>query len=377
MKVNSIQNLPVSSHSKHKSIDGYVTKTRPNFGEDKKTQEEDQASGISVKKITNYLGVLAWLGVAGLGIYKTGMFRKKTAENVYFKAKDLSSKYGNMAKNAASNDAESLKESMDNYKGVRGWFAKKMYKAGIKSNGLKDKLGPELYNNATYAFGTMFVMPLVIWTSPFGKKDSTNSDKAYATLRQPFSVFATFTLQAIFDKMFDRYTPRIVKSNVFEKKGIVDEKDETKILAEKYNDIKYNNDEAKRIFKDVLPDMDVEKGGLKGIIDKETAKELVTLDQFADAGSGDSYRKILTNMKENGKFEKLTEENLKILSDKVKVLADSVDYNSLMKQRPKIINNVIVSSVIGCTFLNVIYGKFMKAAVKHQQDLSQKKAEVK
>ena len=64
------------------------------------------------------------------------------------------------------------------------------------------------------------IKPLRIFANPFGKKDTSKSDKISITIREPLSVIATFTLQGAFDKMFNIYMPKILKKNIFESEEI-------------------------------------------------------------------------------------------------------------------------------------------------------------
>ena len=141
-------------------------------------------------------------------------------------------------------------------------------------------------------------------------------------------------------------------------------------------------DEVQRIFKEELPNISVKDGGLKGILDKDLAKQLLELDPGMDKDA-DSYNehfeKIKKFMKMNDgelneelvhnpnklklvkKLKTLGAEEMDAVGKAYEQITRSAGYNQIAKQTPKILNNVLVSSVIGCTFLNVIYGKSMKA----------------
>ena len=289
MKINGIQNYPMQTPLKQR----VATNSIGFRADDSSAQDEEKKSGFSFKKATNLLGVLAWLAVAGLGVYKTGLFRKTSPESISQKAKKLADQYKDMALETGEGSREKIDELFKGH-GIAKWF----YKMGNWSNNMTKRMGKELYNNLTYALGTLVVMPLVIWTSPFGKKDSSTSDKAYATLRQPFSVLATFTLQAMFDKMFNRYTPRAIEKNVIESEEVRNSAKENggKISAKLYNKIKYNMDEVQRIFKEELPNISVKDGGLKGILDKDLAKQLLELDPGMDKDA-DSYNEHFEKIK--------------------------------------------------------------------------------
>jgi hypothetical protein len=360
MKINSIRNYQLQQPQKHQLVTNNI-----GFNGENEPQSEEKKSGFSVKKATNVAGVAMWLALVGAGIYKTGLFQKNSAEYISRKAGSIKDQAEKSLKTLGTNDKDEL--------GKQSGKVKSVLKMGEWAHKMETKFGSELYNNLTYAFGTLFVMPLVIWTSPFGKKDSSTSDKFYATIRQPFSVFSALMLQLSFDKMFDQYFPKFIKSNRFESDKVKQSMDqEGKIGIEAFGDIKYNPDEAKRLFQ-LLPDLEVEKGGLKGLITKDEAKEFVTLDQFADKKNIESYIKrweelMGTKNAPANIGKRLTEEQRNIVKEKVTVVANSHAYNNLMKQKPKVVMNVLVSSIIGCTFLNVIYGKTLKALTKNSNN---------
>lgn len=325
------------------------------------SQDEEKKSGFSIKKATNLAAVLMWLAIVGAGVYRTGLFQKKHPQNIAKKAKNIKEQFEDLQKDLGVNNKEILKDQK---------FATKfVYKMGRWANNMEKKFGSELYNNLTYAFGTLVVMPLVIWTSPFGKKDSTTSDKFYATIRQPFSVFSTLMLQLTFDKMFDIYLPKIIKNNLLENEKVRNSMKNGEIGIEAFSDIKYNEEEAKRLFK-LLPELESDKGGLKNIITKDEAKNLLEIDAFADKKDVnayiDSFSKKTSKDSEIGK--RLSKEQLDVLKSKFKVVTDSISYNKLAKQKPKVVNNVITSAIIGCTFLNVIYGKTLKSFEKSKKN---------
>ena len=149
-----------------------------------------------------------------------------------------------------------------------------------------------------------------------------------------------------------------------------------KIGIEAYSDIKYNEEEAKRLFK-LLPELESDKGGLKNIITKEEAEHLLEIDAFADKKDVNAY--IDSFSKKTGKDsdigKRLSKEQLDVLKSKFKVVTDSISYNKLAKQKPKVVNNVITSAIIGCTFLNVIYGKTLKSFEKSKKNKEHVKTE--
>lgn len=372
MKLDSVRNQILSSNQltlKKGMVDSNV---RFN-GKKDSSENEEQKSGFSVKKATNMAAILMWLAIVGAGIYRTGLFQKGNPENIAKKAKNIKDQFEDLGKGIGQNEKEVLKD--------QNFATKFVYKMGRWANNMEKKFGSELYNNLTYAFGTLVVMPLVIWTSPFGKKESSTSDKFYATIRQPFSVFSTLMLQLTFDKMFDTYLPKIIESNKLENETVkksmkTNAEGKLEIGLEAFDHIKYNSGETKRLFK-LLPDLEVEKGGLKGIITKEEAEELLTVDKFADEKEVSSYLDSFKNKtgKETSIGKRLSEKQMEVLSKKFKTVTDSISFNKLAKQKPKVVNNVITSAIIGCTFLNVIYGKTLKAFEKNKGQKKQVQAE--
>ena len=365
MKINSVYSYDLSGKGLAVK-DSRVQNRIPYTGDDLNDDNSEKKEKFSVKKATNAAAVAAWLLVAGLGIYRTGIFRPRSTKGVLNKATKELKKIKN-EKNALkySDDIDEILKGQS--KGTQK-RAKLLYKLGSFFHDTENKMGKELFNNVTYAIGTLFVMPLVIWTSPFGKKDSSTSDKAYATLRQPFSVAATFTLQAMFDKLADKFIPNIINNNTFEIEDIKNNGLKNKdnlVVAKLYDKIKYNVGEAKRIFTNVLTDISPEDGGLKGILSKEEAEKILDIG-CAPADEINSYKrnyeKVIKSLREARKATNnpLNEDMLAKIGEKHKVIQNVVGYNNLLKTRPKVLNNVIVSSVIGCTVLNVVYGKTMK-----------------
>ncbi len=371
MKVNSVKNQIFNSNQSAFKAGDVITNVQFYGGEKDSSKNEEKKSGFSVKKATNVAAVLMWLAIVGAGIYRTGLFQKKHPENIAQKANNIKEQFVDLGKSLNNNDSEVLKDQK---------FATKfVYKMGRWANNMKKRFGSELYNNLTYAFGTLVVMPLVIWTSPFGKKDSSTSDKFYATIRQPFSVFSTLMLQLTFDKMFDAYLPKIINNNALENETVKKSVKDGKVGIEAFDHIKYNSDETKRLFK-LLPELEQEKGGLKGIISKEEAANLLKLDEFADGKDVNAYLDSFSKKtgKDSAIGKRLSKEQFSVLKKKFKVVTDSISYNELAKQKPKVINNVIASAIIGCTFLNVIYGKTLKKfANKSKENESMKKVEAK
>ena len=363
MKIDSVKNQILNLNNPTLKAGEVNANIRFN-GEKDVTSNDEKKSGFSVKKATNVAAVLMWLTIVAAGIYRTGLGQKNHPENISQKARKIGKQFEDLKKGLGQNEKEVLKDQK---------FATKfVYKMGRWANNMEKKFGSELYNNLTYAFGTLVVMPLVIWTSPFGKKESSRSDKFYATIRQPFSVVSTLMLQLTFDKMFDTYLPKIIENNKLENEAVKKSIKDGKVGIEVFDQIKYNSKEAKRLF-ELLPELDADKGGLKGIITKEEAADLLKIDEFADEKDVNAYiesfEKKIGKDSEIGK--KLSNDKLEVVKKKFKVVTDSISYDKLARQKPKVINNVIASAIIGCTFLNVVYGKTLKAFEKNKANKKQ------
>lgn len=385
LKIDGIKNSSLnfaSTRMKHAEKTAEPENPAVRFGAKAEANEEteEKKKGISAKKLTNILGVAMWIAIAAIGMHKTKLWdcmTRKTPEVISNVSGRMSDRVGNAIKTLGKPNAKKQAfEAIDAGEGskISKMLKKGLYRMGNFASSAQDLLGSELYNNLTYAFGTLVVMPLVIWFSPIGKKDSTWEDNFTASIRQPFSVFSTLTMQLVFDKLVDKYTDKAIKKNALENDAVKASVVNGEIGVEAFDQIKYNSSEAKRLFQ-ILPNVDREKGGLKGLISEAQAKKIFELDPLADAKEGQSYIDNLERLIKNSEFSNLAEPELNILRKKLGVFAQSLGYNKLAKQKPKVANNVIVSSIIGCTFLNVIYGKFMKSWHEHRDAKAAQKLE--
>lgn len=352
-------------------------------------EPEDKSSRFSFKTATNVLGVAAWIGIVGYSILDLKMFRKKNPETTIRRLKNFSKKALLKSEETADPNAkENISKALNGSKLKKG-----IYKTGSWFQNQSIKWGGELFNNFTYAFGTLVVMPLVVLFSPFGKKNSSKDDKFFAVMRQPLSVVATLSLQYTFDRMMEKYLPRVMKSNVMEDSSILHKegKDKGKIkyldengkfISENYKKIKYNSDGVKDVFKNLF-EVDRDKDGLKGLLNKEEIDSIFTRASYESDSSGTYATKLKNVLKEKFKglnIEKLDDilnetesfksfkntnaneaKAVKDITENFRQVAKVFDSNKLSMQKSKIGLNVIAASVIGCTFLNVIYGKFMKS----------------
>ena len=202
-------------------------------------------------------------------------------------------------------------------------------------------------------------MPLVIMFSPFGKKDSSKEDKFFAVIRQPISFATMFSIQLTNDKVFSRWAKSLEKQNWLEDKDIVDSatrkiiKGENGYSEEVISKIKYNSDVLKEHFEQMF-----KKAGFN----TELLKNIY---------------KIKDPQIQKNKFKEVLDAKateLNVPAEKTKELVNSFSRfveaggkRKLITESIKIVSNVLVSQVIGCTLLNVIYGKIMKGWTQHKE----------
>lgn len=335
--------------------DFYLSKNKnQHIAVQKKQNNPNSAS--NAKKAADAGATLLWLTIVGFFAYKTGLFNKKSPESMINKAKKLESKYGELEKMSKVDQKVDYNNLLKDKNFIQKFYVKTICKFGEHFQRTKTKLGSELYNNLINSIGKLCIMPLVIFIIPFGEKETSNSDKISITIREPLSVIATFTLQAAFDKMFNIYMPKILKKNIFETEEIQkDFRENGKISYKNFEKIKYNPQETKRIFTE-LTEISQNEGGLKGILTKEKAKKILTLNDF-DTEGYDSYLRAFEREVENGTIPK---DKLELVRRKFKVVADSVGHYELAKIKPKIAMNIVAVVLISRIFLNVIHGKAMK-----------------
>lgn len=391
------------------------------FGAKEKTQLKDKPEGdgekyskFTFKTATNVIGVIAWLGIVGFGAKKLKIFRPNSPERINEKAESLGKKIkSNIEICEDGNPTEHINEALKN--SFNKGAVNVLYKLGSKIKNTELKQGKELFNNLIYMFGTVVVLPLSVLFSPIGKKQSSKEDKICTVLRQPISAASALGLQFTFDKLLKKYVPEVMKKNMLEDTSILtkdkDGKNTIKLLDEKGNfinenfeKIKYNAAEAKDGFKKLF-EIDQNKNGLKNLLTKEEVNAIFTNRTYEDDASK-TYKKRITKLL-NDKYKasgldlstiddvnfddsllnskKLApERKAKILSYKefakkhvkealdIQKLASKfsktmsvIDSNYLVNQKGVIWINVVGATVIGCTFLNVIYGKMIKGMKKN------------
>jgi len=373
-----------------------ITQQKPAPAAQEEKEEEKKKTGLTFKRFTNILAVVLAIGAIGGALFSKWNRPSdiKQAEKLGKILNKDTSKLSD-AQNTLidlANENENIHKNLPFRMGI--WFDKLQSRS------------KELFNNVIYGLGTVFVMPLVILFSPFGKKDSTKDDKIFAILRQPLSFITLFSMQLTVDKYLGKLTPRLIKENYFEKPEV---KAKLKEIAEnngelpdellssiKYNEAPLNKDLEKQIgdiikYEDLEHDINRYKNSsdpshvrtLKELeaIKKSNAKDIAgyftTLREeiFQDkkfnigkpeylAKAKESLKKILYTQKSKIQFDHLSPEALNKLIRRIHSIHIASKKADALKNAVNIATNVVVSSFIGCTTLNVIYGKFMKNVVK-------------
>ena len=312
------------------------------------TSEDDgKKKGLSVKKLTNILGTVAGITIIG-------------ASAIYMAKRPEWMKINTKEKGVLETKIKAKKEQMEvalrTAKGEeeRGGF---LYRFGSKVQGAVDKIGDELSNNLLYGIGTCFVMPLVLLFSPFGKKNSSKDDKIAAVIRQPISFATMFSIQLTNDKVFSRWSKAIVSQNLMELPEILEngkiKKGANGYTEEVLSKIKFNAEPLKEHF-------------------ESKCKELLGNDNLTKAEKATLYKMKSPEMQKQ-EFKSMLDAR-KVVEEKRTELIKHFDRyvevggkSKLTTETIKIIVNVLVSQVIGCTLLNVIYGKVMKAINNHKE----------
>lgn len=287
-------------------------------GESNPQPNEEKKSGVSVKKITNVAGIVLGLGAMS-AIVLSGKLRPKNVKLAEQQNKSLKK-----AQDAIANLKDKI--TVDKSEMNKG------FKTGLWFEKVSSQ-NQELFNNILYGFGTVVIMPLVILFAPFGKKKSTPEDRLAAVMRQPMSFVTMFSMQLTVDKLFKDMVPNFIKKNSFEK-NIKDPSDKTI-----YENIKFNAKEYEPHLKDQLKKV----AGFS----EEKVTDIFKLGDLKAMKA--EIQKSCPKEKLNAvmpKFEKYSE-----ISSRGKLLTQSII----------ILGNVLFSTPVGCTMLNVLYGKSMKA----------------
>lgn len=289
------------------------------FGESEKNSQpnEEKKSGVSAKKITNVAGMVLGIGAIS-AIVLSKKLRPKDVKLAEKQQKTLKK-----AQDAISNlkDKVTIDKSKMN----------KNFKIGLWFDKVSSQ-NQELYNNILYGVGTVVVMPLVILFAPFGKKKSSPEDRLAAVMRQPMSFVTMFSMQLTVDELFKNIVPKFISKNSFEK----DIKDASGKPI--YENIKFNADEYKPHLTEQL--------------EKVAGLSKDKISNFFKMKDMEGLEKELN---------KCSQEKINAVLPKLKRYNEITSRGKLLTQSIIIGSNVLFSTPVGCTMLNVFYGKSMKA----------------
>ncbi|MBO5737885.1 hypothetical protein J6R97_00940 [bacterium] len=321
-----------------------------------KEKDKEKKSKLSFKKITNVLGTLAGVGIISYAGFSMGL-RPKWMKNLTNKNKKLETKL------KAQIEKLKVKEGLKAGTEEKGnaW-----YNIGAKVQGAVEQIGEELSNNLLYGIGTCIIMPLVLLYSPFGKKDSTKEDKFFAVARQPLSFITMFSMQLTFDKLFSRWSKSIIDQNVLETKNVQDALSKGGDIDEKIlEQIKYNDKPLKSSFKNEYTKfIEVLTGNAK-----DADKDITMLDKIKSPSEQiNEFKAILTKLENDPEYKvKFNKDTATKLEKSFERYVNVKNNSKLRTESIKIVSNVLVSQIIGCTLLNVIYGKAMKGWAKYKE----------
>lgn len=317
-----------------------------------KNEEVEKKKGLSVKKLTNILGTVAGIGIIGA----SAIYMAKRPKWMKINSKEMG-----VLETKIKSKQEQMEVALRTAKGEEknGGF---LYSFGSKVQGAVERIGSELSNNLLYGIGTCCIMPLVLLYSPFGKKDSSKEDKIFAVIRQPISFATMFSIQLTNDKVFSRWSKAIVDQNLMELPEILEngviKKGENGYTEEVLSKIKYNAKPLKEHFEKMCNEL----LGQENNLSKNDFNTLYKMQ--SPEMQKQEFKSMLDARKVTGqKLEELTKHFNRYVEvgGKAKLTTETI----------KIITNVLVSQVIGCTLLNVIYGKIMKGWTKHKEKQAQ------
>lgn len=292
---------------------------------------ETNKKGSFFKNFTNVLGVVLWSAAVAIPIGLA--IAKPHPEKTLKKIAKLEKKAS-----ALKEGAEEIFSKIGKTPDKTGWG----FKLGLWGDKIT-KTGEELINNLVYGFGTVIVMPLVILYSPLGKKKASKEDKWFTVARQPLSFATMFLMQLTADKIFKGIVPGLVKKNVLEDKALLNADGTFKaVLSEaNYSKIKFNSEVLKKHFSKELKNV-------KGITD-DTLKNLFKLKDHKPVR--EELQRLLKGVDK----------------DTVLKMISKLDNHFYAKNREKMLTqgltiatNIFFSAPVGCTMLNVLYGKMMK-----------------
>ncbi len=290
--------------------------------------EESKDKGSFFKGFTNILGVVLWTAAVAIPI---GLAVSKSHPEKALKKLDKLKKQGSALKEGAEDVIANIGKTPDK----TGWG----FKLGVWGDKIT-KTGEELINNLVYGFGTVVVMPLVILYSPFGKKNASKEDKWFTVARQPLSFGTMFLMQLTADKFFKGVVPGLVKKNAFESKGLL-KADGTFIDDLDYSKVRFNSEVLKEDFSKAFKDVTGKS--------EEVVKNLF---KFKD------HKPVAQELKRL--LENVDEKTVISLVEKLDNHFHAKNREKMLTQGLVIATNILFSAPVGCTMLNVLYGKMMK-----------------
>lgn len=305
------QNPSQIHQKKHKNV-SFAT------SESNSPPKEENKGGSPIKKATNILGVVLCVGSIG-AIVLSGKLKPKAV-----KLFEKQSKEAKKATDAIDNlrDKVTVDKSGLNTNFKMGlWFDK------VSSQ------SKELFNNIIYGVGTVVVMPLVILFAPFGKKKSTPEERWATVMRQPMSFVTMFSMQLTVEKLFKDIVPKFIKKNSFEK-NIGPDKEHRKFENIQFNEAEYR------------PHLDEQLEKIGGF-SKDRIKDL------HKANNMEAFKNEIINC--------CSKEKAALLLPKFEKFKAIKGKGDLLSQSIIILGNVFFSVPVGCTTLNLLYGKSMKA----------------
>ena len=297
------------------------------FGQAAPAQEQEK-KGWGFKRISN-VG-LSSIGVAAI-ILPTLFRMKRPAITKLLEKNEKSVKNIDGIKDGIEKVIEKTSENLPK----KNMFVKcgdYMHKVSTKNK--------ELVNNLIYGFGTVVVMPAVILFSPLGKKESSKEDKWFTVARQPLSFATMFSMQLTMDKEIKSLMPKLIKGGYLEKDNIRDAAKKGELKGNLLQEIRYDEKTLKKAFLEKVGDLKL-KDKIDDVLKKGNEKEIK-----------EAFKKLI-----KGDTSKVAKDSVKLLDNYLFVQKKS----AFVKESLVVLANVLFSIPVGCTLLNVIYGKSMKA----------------
>ena len=166
-----------------------------------------------------------------------------------------------------------------------------------------------------------------------------------------------FSIQLTNDRMFKRWTNGIMDQHLLETDKVKEAIKNNKI-EEVLEEVKYADGPLKSFFEKAADKLLGEAGKL-------TSEEKSVLYKMKNAAM--QHETLEEFLKDTSK-RNVSKENIENILKHFDRYTKAAGNKRLVGETLKIASNVIVSQFIGCTLLNVIYGKVMKKAEIKKQD---------